>query len=283
MIKKNVKQYLVIGMVLGSLSFASGCVRGCSSSTNDEKGKSPNVSLSNNNPAPASNDTEKIIRPVVKEISPVAGMMDAVINDPITATFNEPIDEKSITPGAFTLVSENGEKIEGSIQYKNSVMEFKPKKMLDYKTGYKATVRRTIKDPAGHSLEKDVVWKFTTSESVGPKLRIKNGDSIILSDITGYDFYEQKIAEQSEPAAFTLRNEGSSNLVIKSIAFASGDFAQFMLNAPSLPVTIPPKSEVQINVVFKPESAGKKTAVLKIKSNDETIGFFHLLMTGKGI
>lgn len=218
----------------------------------------------------------------VLERTPSPGKNDVVINDPIAVVFSEAVDAKT-ADGAFSVISDKGEKIAGHVICKGDTVIFKTDNDLEYGVKYRVRVSRKISGKNGARISKDIEWNFATNQAIMARLRVKNGDSIILSDITGYDFYDQEINMSTQPVPFTLRNEGNAKLVIKSIEFSSGDANQFMLSRPALPVTLEPDKEIRISVSFTPRTGGKKTAVLKIKSNDGVMGFFHLLMTGKGI
>ena len=116
-----------------------------------------------------------------------------------------------------------------------------------------------------------------------PKLRVKNGSSIVLSDITGYDYYGQETGVKSEPASFLLVNEGTKELIINAITLTGADMNQFKQTLPAFPVVLAPGSSSEFSVVFKPSSKGKKSAQLIISSNDVNWPAFRLLVTGKGI
>jgi hypothetical protein len=269
--------------ILFSIIVYSGCKK--NESISSEQGKKTNATVMQDKKSddPLINNTVKdTTRPKVKECSPPKGKDDVVINDPIAVVFNEPINEETVKD-MFLVVSESGETLSGKVICKDSTVMFKPDKDLEYGMHYTVRLKNKVADMSGNRIAKDVVWDFSTNQAIMARLRVINGESIILSDITGYDFFEQEVKVSTDPVPFTLRNEGNANLVIKSIAFSSGDAGQFAIATPSLPVTLLPNKEIHIAVVFTPQSSGKKTAILKIRSNDGVMGFFHLLMTGKGI
>jgi len=271
--------------ILFSIIIYSGCKKepissGQGKKTNetamhDKEGKSSDDQL-------ISKTVKDTIRPEVKECAPPRGKDDVVINDPIAVVFNEPINAETVKD-MFSVVSEMGETLSGKVICKDNIVMFKPEKDLEYGMHYTVRLKKKVADMSGNRIAKDVVWDFSTNQAIMARLRVINGESIILSDITGYDFFEQEVKVSTDPVPFTLRNEGNANLVIKSISFSSGDAGQFAIATPSLPVTLLPNKEIHIAVVFTPQSSGKKTAILKIRSNDSVMGFFHLLMTGKGI
>ena len=227
-----------------------------------------------------SSETKKPL--IILERTPSPGKNDAVINDPVAVVFSEEIDAKT-AEGAFTLMTDKREKIAGHVLCKDDTVVFKTDNNLEYGVKYKVRVSRKITGRNGGKIPKDIEWNFATNQAIMARLRVENGDSIILSDITGYDFNDQEINVSTLPVPFTLRNQGNAKLVIKSIELSAGDASQFVLAKPALPVTLEPDKEIKISVVFIPRSEGTKTAVLNIKSNDGVMGFFHLLMTGKGI
>ena len=84
------------------------------------------------------------------------------------------------------------------------------------------------------------------------------------------------------PAAFTLGNAGSEPLGVTGVTIDGPDAADFAVT--SLPAaTVPCRAVTRIVVTFSPGSAGSKSAVLHVASNDPATGVFHLNLTGTGV
>jgi hypothetical protein len=82
-----------------------------------------------------------------------------------------------------------------------------------------------------------------------------------------------------------LTNTGNINLNISSLQITGANANQFSLVSPPVPpVIIPPNGNpVPVQVRFRPTSAGAKTAVVRIASNDPDENPFDVSLTGTGI
>jgi hypothetical protein len=81
---------------------------------------------------------------------------------------------------------------------------------------------------------------------------------------------------------FTISNEGDANLFISSITRTGNTSEFFFPTLQAIPYPISPRGRFVISVRFKPTSAGDKSAVLHIVSNDPDEGTFNIALSGKG-
>ncbi len=81
---------------------------------------------------------------------------------------------------------------------------------------------------------------------------------------------------------FTISNEGDANLVISSITRTGSTSEFFFPTLQAIPNYISPRGKFVISVRFKPTSAGTKSAVLHIASNDPDEPTFDIALSGKG-
>jgi hypothetical protein len=190
--------------------------------------------------------------------------------DPVT------ISEKSV------FLKNKMEPVEGMITCKDDVVVFRPKENLAYGTDYTMIVKKTVRSQDGLPLARDYIWSFGTDRSFAPVMKVRTGSGPIYSDITGYDFNEHDLNTLSDPAVFSVRNEGTADLSIQSISLVSGDTDQFMISLPSMPKKLSPQQEMSFSVKFRPLLSGSKSALVRIRSNDDTIGYFSFQIQGKG-
>ena len=90
-------------------------------------------------------------------------------SQPITVTFNQPVD-KDAAEAAFTLVDDaTGEVIPGDFAWADeATFVFTPDRPLARGTQYRATVAAGVPSAAGEgATESDYVWRFTTAPPVG--------------------------------------------------------------------------------------------------------------------
>ena len=220
--------------------------------------------------------------PFIVRVSPAPKAVDVGIGDPVAVVFGRAMDRSTIE-GSISVFGPNGKKLVGETTVSGQTVEFRTKELFEYSTVYTVVLDKKIRDAEGHAVSKGSSWTFTTNNGVAPKIRVKNNGSIILSDITGYDYYSQDANTKSPPVEFTVTNEGNADLVIWSLGFVSGEKDQFSLFSPQYPVTLHPGESSAFSVVFHPASKGKKTVFLKIRSNDANFGFFNLMVTGTGV
>ncbi len=108
-------------------------------------------------------DTAIGICPLVISTDPVNGATSVPYNKVITATFNEKMDQASITQSSFTLL-QGTTLIPGNVSYidSDSTASFVPTNPLLPFTTYKGTIKNTVKDKSGNVMQADYVWTFTT-------------------------------------------------------------------------------------------------------------------------
>jgi len=106
--------------------------------------------------------------PLVISTDPVPGAISVPYNKTITATFNEKMDQASISESSFTLLQGTAIVTPMSVSYidSDSTASFVPKNPLLPFTTYKATIKNTVKDKRGMTLQADYVWTFTTMPMV---------------------------------------------------------------------------------------------------------------------
>ena len=102
--------------------------------------------------------------PLVVSTIPVNGATGVPLNQIITATFNENMNAATITPTSFTI--ETGAKgaslVAGTITYAGMTATFTPSSPLTASTTYTGTIKSTVKDLRGNSLQGDYIWTFST-------------------------------------------------------------------------------------------------------------------------
>ena len=102
--------------------------------------------------------------PLVVSTDPANLAVNVPLNKVITATFNENMNPLTITPASFTL--ETGAKgmaaVTGVVTSSGAVATFTPASPLTANTTYTGTIKSTVKDLNGNSLQEDYVWTFST-------------------------------------------------------------------------------------------------------------------------
>lgn len=123
--------------------------------------------------------------PTVLETTPVGA--SAVTNEPVAATFSEPIDAATLTAASFTLTSGAvATPVAGSVAFDaaTDTAVYTPTLALTVATEYTATLSTDVADVAGNALEEAVSWTFTTdavAAATGPVALASAGDFVLLS------------------------------------------------------------------------------------------------------
>jgi hypothetical protein len=98
--------------------------------------------------------------PIVVSVLPEADATDVALDTVVTATFNEAMDESTITASSFTL-----DGVSGSVSYNSGTYTatFTPSADLSGDTTYTANLSTAITDAAGNPLASAYSWSFTTA------------------------------------------------------------------------------------------------------------------------
>jgi hypothetical protein len=95
-----------------------------------------------------------------------------------------------------------------------------------------------------------------------------------------FDFGAQAAGGKSAAHSFAVRNEGGSTLDLDSVAIAGADLGQFALVGDECSgESLAPGSECLVRVRFAPDSAGAKTATLRVRGD---AGTFTASLAGNG-
>ncbi|MCX7843752.1 MAG: choice-of-anchor D domain-containing protein [Candidatus Bipolaricaulota bacterium] len=153
--------------------------------------------------------------------------------------------------------------------------------------------------PPGGSRTLEVVFRPVSVGAKTATLRIPSDDpqtpvaSVSLSG-TGaapqvsvtplsHDFGVVLVGQESAPLLVTVRNVGSAPLAVGTVALAGAHAAEFQIRNDHVSgATIPVGEARTLQVVFKPVSAGDKTATLLIPSDDPASPLTEVSLSGTG-
>ena len=114
-------------------------------------------------------------------------------------------------------------------------------------------------------------WSFTN----GPL-----GAEIALDPLT-FDFGGVS-SGSSALKAFTITNEGCTDLEVTALSFGGDDAAEFSIFSGMAPFTVPAGGSEDVVVSFNPASEGPKTATLIIENSDADEGVLEIALNGEG-
>lgn len=112
-----------------------------------------------------------IIPPTVISTDPVNNATGVALNKKIAATFNEAMDQSTITTATVTVTGLGGVPVTGTVSYASgsNTMTFAPASDLGANTTYTGTIKSGntgAKDLAGNALASNYIWSFTTGAAL---------------------------------------------------------------------------------------------------------------------
>ena len=118
-----------------------------------------------------------------------------------------------------------------------------------------------------------------------PEINVKQETSNIASETGFYNFPDTTAdgedGSTSSVITFTIENTGTIDLNISNISIISGDSADFDL-IKGADTAVQPSRIITFTICFDPITAGSKSAVVAILSNDSDEGTYTFTITGEG-
>ena len=182
--------------------------------------------------------------PLVVSTIPVNGATGVPLNQIITATFNENMNDATITPTSFTIETEakGASLVAGTITYAGMTATFTPTVALTPNTTYTGRVASSVKDLMGYALQEDYVWTFTTGLTFTLNVTAVNGTVVNNPDqLTYYDASAVQLTASPDPGySFTSWSgdaTGSVNPLTVNMNANKNITANFTINTYTLNVT----------------------------------------------
>ena len=122
-----------------------------------------------------------------------------------------------------------------------------------------------IRNSGNRVIVDDIVWTCYATPA-GPEIQLANASGV-NQDCGALNInYGAQLVGVYADAVFTVKNSGSSNLVVSSLVLSNT--ADFSIISPSVPFTVAPSSSSIVLVRFNSATSGSKTSTLTINSND---------------
>jgi len=109
-------------------------------------------------------DAVDITSPTVNSTDPANNTIGVAIDHQIAATFNEPMDQTTITTSTFSL-KQGLNLVAGTVSYTATTATFVATSNLEYNKIYSGTITTGVKDLAGNAMVSDRTFTFTTIEA----------------------------------------------------------------------------------------------------------------------
>lgn len=125
-------------------------------------------------------------------------------------------------------------------------------------------------------------WRGFPCRRLSPEITILQPEKTSLVDgVSNRDFGRVKTGKTSGTKTFTIRNTGKLPLTGIKVSLTGEHVGHFTLTAPKQTI-IEPGADAKFKIIFKPRAAGKRKAVVRIKSNDRSEPSFEIGLTGTG-
>ncbi len=113
-----------------------------------------------------------------------------------------------------------------------------------------------------------------------------NGNGLMPADIDigamTHD-YGQVVVGTTASHTVIIRNLGDVALQVSAMTLVTGEAADFSITLGAAPFTVAPGSEHSVDVRFAPGSAGQKTTMLRVVSDDQDEDTVNVVVTGRGL
>jgi hypothetical protein len=177
----------------------------------------------------------------VTSVTPANGTANVAINQKLTATFSEPMNNATITAGTFTLTGPFTTPVNGSVIYDipSRTATFTPSGNLANNTTYTATISTGAMNPAGTALASPFVWSFSTAlvpDTTAPLVSFTAPANNELGVLINRKIVAT-FNEAMDPATIIAANvsvTGPSGIVSGAVTYAAGSNAMTFTPASSL-------------------------------------------------
>ncbi len=219
----------------------------------------------------------------VLSTTPTHGQTGVPVSATISIQFSDNINDATIINGTTLLL--NGGPV-GGFSYDNI------SRILEITTGGLSsdtvyTVRLTtgIETLVGDTLETDYQFQFTTAAASDALIELSHVDTGIIIPYSGsFDYGFIDVADTSNNS-FRITNVGSSDLDVTNITLEGTNPAEFAISSipAAFPFDIDAGDSEDFEVTFIPATAGDKSAVVNIESDDAVYTNYLFTVTGTAV
>ena len=155
--------------------------------------------------------------PTVTSVSPANNAANVGLTTSVSATFSEPITGASASNASFTIATEQGAAIAGSVTVSGNTVTFEPMTSFPGRTRLVATLAASVRDAAGNALASSFTWSFTTGAEPDVTAPTVTGTSplsgalaVALNSAVSVTFSEAMTPSTITPASVTVAASGGA-------------------------------------------------------------------------
>ena len=164
--------------------------------------------------------------PIVASVNPENGTLNVPLNKTISVNFNQEMKASSFDQASFTL--QGTTLVAGTVSFSGKTASFTPTAPLASNTTYTGTIKTTVQNMMGKSIEADYVWTFSTGTSLNPMVistdPINKATNVVLNKIVAINFNMPMNQATINASTFTIK-QGTE--IITGIVSYSGTTAYF--------------------------------------------------------
>jgi hypothetical protein len=169
--------------------------------------------------------------PIVASANPENGTTNVPLDKTISVDFNQEMKASSFDQSSFTL--QGATLVAGTVSFSGKTATFSPTALLTANTTYTGTIKTTVLNMMGISIEADYVWTFSTGASLNPMVistdPINKATDVVLNKIVAVNFNMPMDQETINASTFTVKQ--GTTVVSGSISY-SGTKAYFKSSVP---------------------------------------------------
>jgi hypothetical protein len=145
--------------------------------------------------------------PIVASANPENGTTNVPLDKTISVDFNQEMKASSFDQSSFTL--QGTTLVAGTVSFSGKTATFSPTAPLTANTTYTGTIKTTVLNMVGISIEADYVWTFSTGDSLNPMVistdPINKATDVVLNKIVAVNFNMPMDQATINASTFTIK------------------------------------------------------------------------------
>jgi len=175
--------------------------------------------------------------PTVTAVTPANNATGISVGTTVTATFSEAINSSTIGATTFTLATQGGTAVTGTVTYSssNNIATFTPGAPLAYNTTYTATITTGVQSSGGTALAQPYSWTFSTQITTPPTVTAVTpataSTGVAVTTTLTATFSAAMLSSSLTSTTFTLVPQGGTAVTGGVSYNATGSIATFTPSA----------------------------------------------------
>ncbi|MBW4362257.1 Ig-like domain-containing protein [Flavobacterium taihuense] len=128
--------------------------------------------------------------PIVSSVNPENGTLNVPLDKTISVVFNQEMKASTFDSSSFTIKGTTS--VAGTVSMIGKIASFTPTTALTANTTYTGTIRTTVQNTFGQTLETDYVWTFSTGNTLNPMVistdPINKATNVVLNKVVAVNF-----------------------------------------------------------------------------------------------